>query len=47
VLERLEASGGTLPVVSRSDAHRLEGIITPENLMSRHRLKRGSTQPPL
>jgi CIC family chloride channel protein len=35
VLERLEASGGTLPVVSRTDVRRLEGIITPDSLVRR------------
>jgi chloride channel protein, CIC family len=33
VLERLDESGGLLPIVSRSDAHRLEGIVTPESLV--------------
>jgi CBS domain-containing protein len=37
VLERLEESGGLLPVVSRTDAHRLEGVITPESLTRRRR----------
>jgi CIC family chloride channel protein len=35
VIERLEESGGMLPVVSREDAHHLEGVITPESLMRR------------
>jgi CIC family chloride channel protein len=35
VLERLEESGGLLPVVSRTDARHLEGIITPDSLMRR------------
>jgi CIC family chloride channel protein len=32
VLDRLEESGGILPVVSRSDAHRLEGVISSDSL---------------
>jgi CIC family chloride channel protein len=35
VLDRLEESGGVLPVVSRSDARRLEGVITSESLTRR------------
>jgi CIC family chloride channel protein len=37
VLERLEESGGMLPVISRTDAHRLEGVITPDSLTRRRR----------
>jgi CIC family chloride channel protein len=37
VLERLEASDGVLPVVSRTDAHRLEGVITADRFTSRWR----------
>ena len=37
VLERLEESGGMLPVVSRSDVHRLEGVITSDSLTRRRR----------
>ncbi len=33
VLERLEESGGILPIVSRTEIHRLEGVVTPESLM--------------
>jgi chloride channel protein, CIC family len=35
VLERLEESGGLVPVVSRTDAHRLEGVITADSLTRR------------
>jgi CIC family chloride channel protein len=35
VLERLEESGGLLPVVSRTDAYHLEGVITADNLTGR------------
>jgi CIC family chloride channel protein len=34
VLDRLVESGGVLPVVSRADVRRVEGIITPASLMS-------------
>jgi CIC family chloride channel protein len=34
VLERLSRSGGMLPVVSRTEAHRLEGVITPDSLLT-------------
>jgi CIC family chloride channel protein len=37
VLERLEDSGGLLPVISRTDAHHLEGVITPDSLTRRNR----------
>jgi CIC family chloride channel protein len=37
VLERLEESGGLLPVVSRTDAHRLEGVITADTLTHKRR----------
>jgi CBS domain-containing protein len=33
VLDRLSETAGMLPVVSRADAHRVEGIITPESLV--------------
>jgi CIC family chloride channel protein len=39
VLERLEESGGLLPVVSRTDAHHLEGFITADSL-TRRRIRR-------
>ena len=42
VLDRLEESGGMLPVVSRSDAHRLEGVITSESLTPRRRRRAGN-----
>jgi CIC family chloride channel protein len=35
VLERLEESGGLLPVVSRTDVRHLEGVITAESLTRR------------
>jgi CIC family chloride channel protein len=37
VLERLEESGGLLPVVSRTDVHHLEGVITATSLTRRRR----------
>jgi CIC family chloride channel protein len=37
VLERLEESGGLLPVVSRSDASHLEGVITADSVTRRRR----------
>ena len=33
VLDRLEQSGGVLPVVSRPDARHLEGVITPHRIL--------------
>jgi chloride channel protein, CIC family len=33
VLDRLAESGGVLPVVSRADVRRVEGVITPASLM--------------
>jgi hypothetical protein len=45
VLERLEESGGLLPVVSRTDARHLEGFITAESL-TRRRLQRPEQAPP-
>ncbi len=33
VLDRLSQAGGLLPVVSRKDARRVEGAITPETLL--------------
>jgi CIC family chloride channel protein len=33
VLDRLAESGGVLPVVSRADVHKLEGVVTPESLV--------------
>jgi CIC family chloride channel protein len=34
VLERLSQSGGVLPVVSRTEVRRVEGVITPESLLA-------------
>jgi chloride channel protein, CIC family len=34
VLERLAQSGGVLPVVSRAEARRVEGVITPETILT-------------
>ena len=34
VLDRLAESGGLLPIVSRADVRRVDGIITPESLLS-------------
>ena len=33
VLERLSESGGVLPIVSRAEIHRIEGIVTPETIL--------------
>ena len=33
VLERLAASGGLLPVVSRTEVHQVEGVVTPETIL--------------
>jgi len=35
VLERWLESGGVLPVVSRADARRVEGVITRESILKR------------
>jgi CBS domain-containing protein len=35
VLDRLSESGGVLPVVSRSQARRVEGVITHDSLLNR------------
>jgi CIC family chloride channel protein len=39
VLERLSQSGGVLPVVSRTEARRVEGVVTPDSILTfdRHR----------
>jgi CIC family chloride channel protein len=37
LLDRLAESGGLLPIVSRSDVQKLEGVITPEMLFARRR----------
>jgi CIC family chloride channel protein len=34
VLERLSQSGGVLPVVSRTEARRVEGVVTPQSLLT-------------
>jgi CBS domain-containing protein len=34
VLERLSQSSGILPVVSRSDARRVEGVVTPVSILA-------------
>jgi CIC family chloride channel protein len=46
VLERLTESGGMLPIVSRAEIHRIEGVVTPETILPssqprspRHRLE--------
>ena len=36
VLERLGENGGLLPVVSRANVRKVEGVITPESLLSSH-----------
>jgi len=33
VVDRLSQSDGVLPVVSRADAHRVEGIVTPDSIL--------------
>jgi hypothetical protein len=33
VLDRFAQSGGILPVVSRADAHRVEGVITIDGIL--------------
>jgi CIC family chloride channel protein len=33
VLERLAESGGVLPIVSRTEFHRVEGVVTPESIL--------------
>jgi CIC family chloride channel protein len=45
VLERLEECGGMLPVVSRTDAHRLEGVITTDSLTRRRRRRTEPARP--
>jgi CBS domain-containing protein len=36
VLERLWQSGGLLPVVSRSEVRRVQGVITPSSLLGKY-----------
>jgi CBS domain-containing protein len=45
VLERFEESGGVLAVVSRTDAHRLEGVITADSLTRRRPRSAGHARP--
>jgi chloride channel protein, CIC family len=45
VLERLEEGGGLLPIVSRTDAHHLEGVITTDSLTHRRRRRSQSAAP--
>ena len=33
VLERLTESGGVLPIVSRAEIHRIEGVVTPDTIL--------------
>jgi predicted transcriptional regulator len=40
VLERLARNGGVVPVVSRTDAHRVEGVVTAETLLRPSATKR-------
>jgi CBS domain-containing protein len=42
VLDRLAQSGGVLPVVSRSEVRRVEGVITPDTILAldEHRPRR-------
>jgi CBS domain-containing protein len=35
VLERLAQSEGVLPIVSRAEAHRVEGVVTTETILRR------------
>jgi CBS domain-containing protein len=37
VLERLWSSGGVLPIVSRSDARHVEGVVTADSMLRRGR----------
>jgi hypothetical protein len=34
VIERLAESGGVLPIVSRTDVHRVEGVVTPDSILN-------------
>jgi chloride channel protein, CIC family len=37
VLERLEESGGVLPIVSREEIHRVEGVVTADSILPSRR----------
>ena len=41
VVDRLSQSEGVVPVVSRTDAHRVEGIVTPESIIVGRDRQRG------
>ncbi|MBW8868040.1 MAG: chloride channel protein [Acidobacteria bacterium] len=41
VVDRLSQSEGVLPVVSRTDAHRVEGIVTPDSILVGRDRQRG------
>ena len=41
VVDRLSQSEGVLPVVSRTDAHRVEGIVTPDSILLARDRQRG------
>jgi CIC family chloride channel protein len=43
VIERLEESGGLLPIVSRAEVHKLEGVVTPETIVRVRRRARQRT----
>jgi chloride channel protein, CIC family len=34
VIDRLAESGGVLPIVSRAEVHRVEGVVTPESILT-------------
>src|SRR6185503_3891837 len=34
VIDRLAESGGVLPIVSRTEVHRVEGVVTPESILA-------------
>jgi chloride channel protein, CIC family len=46
VLERLSQSRGILPIVSRSEVHHLEGVVTPESLLALPRVRKPSRTSP-
>src|ERR1051326_8668321 len=46
VLDRLSESNGLLPVVSRTDVRRVEGVVTPDSVVAgRNRRGRGTAEP--
>jgi chloride channel protein, CIC family len=48
VLDRFAQSGGILPVVSRADAHRVEGVVTIDSILKlAERQARAQASPPL